>query len=283
MEIENRSIGPIIRKVFLLLALSMGIPSLLQSFWLAHYGFDVGQEIILQLEKTMSVGANPLGQMLSFLESMVHANFFGGLLDFVLTLIAYFASLRLWVGNLRGQNPQSNLGAWVHAAKTSVFKGSILFLCLGLLSVLPLQPISIILGALLLMGPVIMVVEATGGTRAIGRALALRYARPPEQMRPQVFSTLMNLIVIFLAVYGMFGLTQVSERMILELDWLQPAVHQVLYQPWNLFGVTTPWSLGFLLAHLCGTLFRVMTAMFMGYSTVRLYFTIVQRRTIAMV
>jgi hypothetical protein len=275
--------GPITKKVFLLLAFSMGIPSLFQSFWLALYGFDVGQEIILQLEKSMSVGTNPLGRMLSFLESMVHTNFFGALLDFVLTLIAYFASLRLWVANLRGQNAQSNVGAWLHAAKTSVFKGSILFLCLALLSVLPLQPMSIIVGALLLMGPVIMVVEATGGTRAIGRALALKYARPPEQMRPQVFSTLMNLIVIFLAVYGMFGLTQVSERLILELDWLQPPIHQVLYHPWNLFGVATPWTLGFLLAHLFGTFIRIMTAMFMGYSTVKLYFSIVQRRTIAMV
>lgn len=290
MATENISKPEVNLSVFLMLFIFMGIPSLFLSYWFAFHGFNAGQEMIQYMQKLVILDTreglpalNFLPRILQILETSVHVNFIGTLLDFILTLIAYFASLALWVGHQRGQKSPALLMLWVHTSKSMVFRGSFIFFCLSFLSVFPLQPLSIVLGGLLMMGPVIMVVESTSGTRALGRALSLKYVRSPDQVRPKVFSTLMNLMMIYLAVYGMIGLLQIGEKLVMEMDWLRPDIHQYFYKPWRIFGIETPWTLGFLLAHLSGAFGRVAIAMFMGFSTVKLYFATVQSRPIASV
>jgi hypothetical protein len=87
--------------------------------------------------------------------------------------------------------------------------------------------------------------------------------------------------MIYMAVYGLIGISQLVLREVFHLDFLPPVGQQIFYNPWAVLGRETPFSLGFALAHSLNMLVQVFIVMFLSHWTVRLYFFNARKTTVA--
>lgn len=281
--------GIIIKKIFVFLIIALGIPTLGLELCFAIWGKRISgafQEIFRSPTVRLE---DQLPRILEELNSGLMTNMVGWVLQLIAIIIAYYGSLDLWIRSHRAQEIPPLWKVWIHSLFFSLTKGSLAFLLL-LSFVGPIQlwslylggffvlAISVLIGSLLLMAPVILKVNPSMGfIRAIPHALFARYSRPPIVEKTQIGTTITNLSLLYMVAYGFFGLSFLGDKIFMNFDSLPLWLHTIVYSPSSYLFELTP---AYILSHLWGTSIKIILIGFITHTTVNLYFSIPQRKKI---
>jgi len=288
-EVQDTPRASLFRKNLVFLTLSLGIPCLLLEIVFGRSSLGVVERMQNLVNNPDINIENRLPLVLTEIQNDLKIHLVGWCFQFFFVLIAYYGSITLWVKAHRSQEVPHYVRIWLESARFSAIRGFLVFLVL-LLLVGPLQLWSlyvggyfslifiVLVGGLLLMAPVLITVNPSMGfLKAISDALFTKYARPPIQSTSLRWQTTTNLTLIYMISQGIYGFSYLGEKIVLPLSLLPHTLSDWFFRSSPLFASFSP---AFIVGHLLSLLIKILVIAFVTHGTVKLYFSLGQRRKI---